>query len=69
MKKLGQHLADWEEMIGKYGQNLMRCPEGLRTMSLGVIPKSCKDELMHKEVKCEKRWKCNIALAAQDLQL
>ena len=50
MKKLGQHLADWEEMIGKYGQNLMGCPGGLRTMTLGVIPKSYEDEFMHEEV-------------------
>ena len=40
LKKLGQHLADWEETIGKNGQNLMRCPDELRTMTLGVIPKS-----------------------------
>ena len=51
MKKLGQHLADWEETIGKYGQHLMRCPDELRTMTLGVIPKSYEDELMHKEVE------------------
>ena len=27
LKKLERHLADWEELINKYGQNLLRCPE------------------------------------------
>ena len=29
----------------------MKCPEELRTMTLGVIPKSFEDELMHKEAE------------------
>ena len=26
VKTLGQHLADWEELVTKYGKNLMQCP-------------------------------------------
>ena len=37
LKNLGQHLADWEETIGKYGQNLMRCQEELRELRTNEI--------------------------------
>ena len=55
LKKLGQHLADWEETIGKNGQNLMRCPDELRTMTLGVIPKSYEDGSRMKTSSCIRR--------------
>ena len=49
LRKLHQHLADWEELVNKYGQNLMICPDELRTMTLGIIPRSHEDELLHRE--------------------
>ena len=49
LKKLEKHLADWEELISKYGSNLLKCPEELRTMTLGVVPRSVEDELIHKD--------------------
>ena len=51
LHKLGQHLADWEELITEYGSNLQSCPMELRTMTLGIIPRSFEDELMPKEAE------------------
>ena len=49
LNKLGQHLAEWEELITEYGKNLQSCPMELRTMTLGIIPRSYEDELLPKE--------------------
>ena len=51
IRRLGQHLADWEELINLYGKNLQSCPEELRTMTLGIIPSAFEDELLPKEVE------------------
>ena len=47
---LQKHLADWEELVRKYGKNLMQCSGELRTMALGVIPTDMETELMPKDV-------------------
>ena len=46
-----KHLADWEELVKKYGKNLMQCPGELRTMALGVIPTNMKTELMPTDIE------------------
>ena len=64
LKKLERHLADWEELITKYGSNLLRCPEELRTMTLGIVPKSFEDDLIHKD-KEHPTWRHIISYCRQ----
>ena len=51
IKKLHQHLADWEICLNKYGSNLKQCPQELRIMILDIIPEKMKDEIIHKDAE------------------
>ena len=51
IRKLGQHLADWEQLINQYGKNLQSCPVELRMMTLGIIPRAFEDGLLLKDVE------------------
>jgi hypothetical protein len=57
---LQKHLADWEELVKKYGKNLMTCPGELRAMVLGIIPSDMETELMPKDVEYP-TWQTIIA--------
>ena len=57
---LQKHLADWEELVRKYGKNLTQCPGELRTMALGVIPAGMETELMPKDVEYH-TWQSIVA--------
>ena len=48
LKRLGEHIDDWLDVLSTYGSELEHCPRMLRSMILAIIPKAYEEVLLTK---------------------
>ena len=68
LKRLGEHIDDWLDVLSTYGFELEHCPRMLRSMILTIFPKAYEEELLDKP-ECTRSYLDIIALCRQKTQI